>query len=58
VLDYDRVEWVTDANGQPVTRWDGRTTKPHPITGEPVPDGTARVPLMRYVNAAPSCRPG
>ena len=29
----------------PVTRWDGRTTKPHPVTGEPVPDETARVLL-------------
>ncbi len=50
VLDYDRVEWVTDEAGRPVTRWDGRTTKPHPVTGEPVPDENARVPLERYVN--------
>lgn len=50
VLDYDRVEWVADAAGRPVTRWDGRTCKPHPVTGEPVPDETAQVPLERYVN--------
>ncbi len=49
VLDADRVEFVTDAAGQPITRWDGRTTKPHPVTGEPVPDETARVALERYV---------
>ncbi len=54
VLDYDRVEWVTDAQGRPVTRWDGRTTKLHPVTGEPVPDETARVPLERYVNPRPA----
>jgi hypothetical protein len=50
VLDADRMEWATDASGQPVTRWDGRTVKPHPVTGEPVPDETARLPLERYVN--------
>ena len=50
VLAYDRVEWVTDEAGRPVTRWDGRTIKPHPVTGEPVPDDSAQVPLERYVN--------
>jgi hypothetical protein len=50
VLAYDRVELVTDPKGLPVTRWDGRTYKPHPVTGEPVPDETAQVPLERYVN--------
>ena len=50
VLAYDAVEPVTDAAGHAVTRWDGRTTKPHPVTGEQVPDETARVPLLRYTN--------
>jgi hypothetical protein len=50
VLAYERVEWVTDESGRPVTRWDGRTYKPHPVTGEAVPDETARVPLERYIN--------
>ncbi len=50
VLAYDAVEWVTDDQGRPVTRWDGRTTRPHPVTGEPVPDDAAQVPLERYVN--------
>ena len=54
VLAYDRVEWVTDEAGRPITRWDGRTMKPHPVTGEPVPDETARVPLERYVNPRPA----
>jgi hypothetical protein len=35
---------------EPVTIWDGRTTKPHPVTGLEVPDETARVPMYRYVN--------
>jgi hypothetical protein len=51
VLTYDAVETVTDDEGQPMTRWDGRTFKQHPITGEQVPDDTARVPLPRFVNA-------
>jgi hypothetical protein len=50
VLAYDRVEEVRDENGAVVTRWDGRTYKRHPVTGEDVPDETARVPLLRYVN--------
>jgi len=50
VLAYDRMEYVTDARGVPVSRWDGRTTKQHPVTGEQVPDETAQVPLERYVN--------
>ncbi len=50
VLDYDSREEVTDDEGQPVTIWDGRTTKPHPVTGEEVPDETARVSTYRYLN--------
>lgn len=51
VLAYDAEEVVTDESGQPVTRWDGRTYKKHPVTDEDVPDETARAPLLRYVNA-------
>ncbi|HWT14413.1 MAG TPA: DNA methyltransferase, partial [Patescibacteria group bacterium] len=50
VLAYDSVEYVTDASGRPVTRWDGRTMKKSPVTGEDIPDDSARVPLERYVN--------
>ncbi|MCU0756950.1 MAG: class I SAM-dependent DNA methyltransferase, partial [Xanthomonadales bacterium] len=50
VLAWDRIEAVTDEHGRPVTRWDGRTTKPSPVTGEPIPDDSARVPVLRYVN--------
>lgn len=50
VLAWDRVEPETDAAGRPVTRWDGETTKPSPVTGEPIPDETARVPVWKYVN--------
>jgi len=54
VLAWDRIELVRDEHGRPVTRWDGRTTKKHPITGEDVPDETARVEVERYVNARPA----
>jgi hypothetical protein len=50
VLAYDDVEEVRDESGQAVTRWDGRTYKKHPVTGEDVPDETARMPLFRYLN--------
>jgi len=50
VLDFDRTEPVIDEHGQPITRWDGRTVKRHPVTGEDVPDDAARVPLVSYVN--------
>ena len=50
VLAYDREEIALDANGKPITRWDGKTFKKHPVTGENVPEETAQVPQWRYVN--------
>jgi hypothetical protein len=50
VLTYDSVEYVTGDDGRPVTRWDGRTMKVSPVTGEEIPDETARLPVERYVN--------
>jgi hypothetical protein len=50
VLAYDAVEYVTDERGVPVSRWDGRTMKKHPVTGADVPDESAQVPLERYLN--------
>ena len=54
VLASDDVVPVFDEQGIPVSRWDGRTTKKHPVTGEDVPDEAARVPLMRYMNPRPA----
>jgi hypothetical protein len=54
VLAYDRIELVTDEHGKPVTRWDGKTMKVHPVTGEQVPDETARIEVERYVNPRPA----
>jgi SAM-dependent methyltransferase len=50
-------EIVRDAHGRPVTRWDGRTRKLHPITGEEVPDEAAQVPLHRYIDPRPVAWP-
>ncbi len=50
VLAHDGVEFVTDERGVPVTRWDGETMKVSPVTGELVPDETARRPVERYRN--------
>ena len=43
-----------DASGQPVTRWDGVTTKVHPATGQPVPDETAQTTVYEYPNPKPA----
>ena len=49
LLDHDGEELTRDARGVPVTRWDGRSLRPHPITGEDVPDDTMRVEVTRLV---------
>lgn len=50
VLAWDKIELVTDEHGKPVTRWDGQTMKPHPVTGEQVPDESATRTLEQYLN--------
>jgi len=54
VLDYDERIPRLDEDGNPVTRWDGHTTRPHPVTGEPVPDESARTPVYDYTNPRPA----
>jgi hypothetical protein len=54
VLAWDRTEPMLDDKGKAVTRWDGRTMKKHPVTGEEVPDETARVPVVKYINPRPA----
>lgn len=49
VLAYSGQEPMRSDAGELVTRWDGKTTKPHPVTGEPVPDEAAQVPQWRYL---------
>ena len=57
VLASDAIEFATDDSGKPLTRWDGRTTKPHPVTGELVPDEAAQIPRERYTNPRPATWP-
>ena len=57
VLAYDSKEMVFDVSGKPVTRWDGKTYKPSPITGENIPDESAQEPQYRYLNPRPAIWP-
>lgn len=50
VLAYDSTEPMRDAAGNIVTRWDGVTFRVHPATGEPIPDESAQVQQIRYIN--------
>ena len=50
ILAWDKQELLRDANGVPLSRWDGATMKLHPITGEEIPDPDATVELYRYEN--------
>ncbi|WP_299700529.1 DNA methyltransferase [uncultured Pontibacter sp.] len=57
VLSYTNRKQRLDANGQPVTRWDGHSTKPHPVTGQEVPDETACTIVYDYLDPKPASWP-
>ncbi|MBF8963783.1 class I SAM-dependent DNA methyltransferase [Pontibacter sp. FD36] len=57
VLSYSDRQPRLDANGQPVTRWDGHSTKTHPVTGQEVPDETARTIVYDYLDPKPASWP-
>jgi hypothetical protein len=57
VLVWERTEPLLDADGAPVTRWNGVTFTKHPATGEVIPDETARTPIVRYINPRPASWP-
>lgn len=50
VLNWDDVHPATDEEGLPVTCWDGKSYKISPVTGESIPDDSARIPLERFIN--------
>jgi hypothetical protein len=51
VLAYDeRIPRKDPETGEILTIWDGHTTKPHPVTGNEVPDESARAVLFDYIN--------
>lgn len=49
LLEWDDRKERLDENGVPVTRWDGVTTMRHQVTGEEVPDPTARIQVYDYI---------
>jgi len=49
VLAYDHTEPQKDEAGNIITRWDGKTFKPHPVTGLNVPDESAQMVQERYM---------
>ncbi len=53
VLQSDDAELAYDdgphGSGQLLTRWDGASFKPHPVTGALVPDEAAQVPQWKYI---------
>ncbi len=50
VLLYDAREPMLDEKGQPLTRWDGETYKRSAVTGDLIPDDSARTAVHRYLN--------
>ena len=50
ILAWDKQELLRDEHGVPLSRWDGVTTKLHPITEQEIPDPDATVELYRYEN--------
>ena len=57
VLAWDALEPALDAHGQQLSRWDGSSFKPHPVTGAQVPDEAAQVPQWHYVGARQAAWP-
>lgn len=47
---WDAAVPLCDANGAPVTRWDGESMKVHAVTGKNVPDEGAQVAVLTYTN--------
>ena len=51
LLAYDAMIPAVDDHGHPLSTWDGLTKKIHQVTGEEVPDESARRPVLKYTNA-------
>jgi len=54
LLTWRSITLVKDDHGRLVTRWDGVSKKRDPVTGNLVPDETARVEMERYVSPKPA----
>ena len=60
VLAWDDMDLAYDdgsnGSGQLLSRWDGKTFKPHPVTGARVPDDAALVPQWKYTQPRQAIR--
>lgn len=50
LLTWKQIQLAHDPQGRPLSRWDGVSRKPDPMTGKPVPDETQQVPLEKYLS--------
>jgi hypothetical protein len=50
VLEYDEKIARLGPDGKPLWRWDGETTKRSPVTGDDIPDESARIQTLTFVN--------
>lgn len=57
VLSYTEMKPRLADDGKPITRWDGHTTKPHPVTGLEVPDEMAQTTVYNYIDPKPATWP-
>ncbi len=57
VLAWDDTDLAYDADGQLLSRWNGKTLKTHPVTGAQVPDEAALVPQWQYIRPAQATWP-
>jgi hypothetical protein len=57
VLAWADTDLAYDAEGQLLSRWDGKTFKTHPVTGARVPDEAALVPQWKYIKPAQATWP-
>ncbi len=57
VLEYAKKRVATDGHGKAITRWDGRTMKLDPVTGNKVPDEAAQVEELVYEKPRPATWP-
>jgi SAM-dependent methyltransferase len=54
ILDADAKIPRVDDSGAPVTKWDRFSHRPHPVSGDPIPDPNARIPVYDYRNPRPA----
>lgn len=57
ILTWEGTSPRMDENEQPATRWDGVTTMRHPVTGEEVPDPSAKIQIYDYQTPKPTVWP-